>query len=201
MPTMSRFQSAFCRSAPWRTVARRVVLPWALQGFRPQGDVLEIGAGSGAMAAELLAAHPNVRLTVTDFDPAMVDAAAARLSGFGERVSARQADATALPFPDASFDVVLSWVMLHHTVAWETALAEAIRVLRPGGHLVGYDLLATAPLRLLHPTADPDVRVMGLGEFRDAVRALPVRQALLTPSLAGFTVRFSLQKSGADESG
>jgi hypothetical protein len=57
VPSMSRFQSAFCRSAPWRTFARRAVLPWALQGFRPQGDVLEIGAGSGAMAAELLAMY------------------------------------------------------------------------------------------------------------------------------------------------
>ncbi len=198
---MSRLQSAFCRSAPWRGFARRVVLPWALHGFEPAGDVLEIGAGSGAMAAELLAAHPRIRLTVTDFDDAMVAAAAARLSGFGDRSSARQADATALPFPDASFDVVLSWVMLHHTIEWETALAEAVRVLRPGGHLVGYDLLATAPLRLLHPAADPDVRVMGLGGFRDAVGKLPVDQAMITPSLAGFTVRFRLQKSGTEASG
>ena len=65
MPTMSRFQSAFCRSAPWRAFARRVVLPWALQGFRPRGDTLEIGAGSDAMAAELLAMYPDVGLTIT----------------------------------------------------------------------------------------------------------------------------------------
>ena len=76
----------------------------------------------------------------------------ARLSQFGDRVTARHADATALPFPDDAFDAVLSWVMLHHTLEWEKALAEAIRVLRPGGQLVGYDLLSTAPLRLLHRT-------------------------------------------------
>src|SRR4051794_21032436 len=121
---MTRFQSTFCRSAPWRTVARRVVLPWALQGSRPQGDVLEIGAGSGAMAAELVAVHPDVRMTVTDVDEAMVDVASARLAPFSERATARAADATALPFADESFDIVLSWVMLHHTVQWETALAE-----------------------------------------------------------------------------
>jgi methylase of polypeptide subunit release factors len=61
MPTMSRFEAAFCRSAPWRFWARRVVLPWALQGIQPDGHVLEIGAGSGAMAAELLAAYPASR--------------------------------------------------------------------------------------------------------------------------------------------
>ena len=195
MPTMSRLQSAFCRSAPWRTFARRVILPWALHGFRPQGDVLEIGAGSGAMAAELLAMYPDVGLTVTDVDDEMVAVASARLSQFGDRVTARHADATALPFPDGAFDAVLSWVMLHHTIEWEKALAEAIRVLRPGGHLVGYDLLSTAPLRLLHPASDPHQRMIRLPELREAQRDLPVDQALLTPRLAGFAVRFTLQKA------
>ena len=54
------------------------------------------------------------------------------------------------PSPTKSFDTVLSWIMLHHTVEWEKALAESVRVLRPGGHVVGYDLLSTAPIRLLH---------------------------------------------------
>jgi ubiquinone/menaquinone biosynthesis C-methylase UbiE len=193
---MSGFQSAFCRSAPWRGFARRVVLPWALQGFRPHGDVLEIGAGSGAMAAELLTMFPDVRLTVTDVDDEMVAAASARLSPFGDRATARPADATALPFPDGAFDAVLSWVMLHHTMEWEKALAEAIRVLRPGGQLVGYDLLSTAPLRLLHPASDPRQRMIGLAELREARRDLPVDETLLTPSLAGFAVRFILQKAG-----
>jgi ubiquinone/menaquinone biosynthesis C-methylase UbiE len=201
VPAMSGFQSAFCRSAPWRGFARRVVLPWALQGFRPHGDVLEIGAGSGAMAAELLAMYPDVRLTVTDVDDEMVEAASARLSPFGDRVTARPADATALPFPDDAFDAVLSWVMLHHTLEWEKALAEALRVLRPGGQLVGYDLLSTAPLRLLHPASDPRQRMIRLSEFREATRDLPVDQTLLTPSLAGFTVRFIFQKAVVPKAG
>jgi ubiquinone/menaquinone biosynthesis C-methylase UbiE len=192
---MSRFQSAFCRSAPWRGFARRVVLPWALHGFRPRGNVLEIGAGSGAMAAELLARYPDVHLTVTDFDDEMVAAASERLSRFGERVTARDADATALPFPDDAFDVVLSWVMLHHTVEWEKALAEAIRVLRPGGHLVGYDLLSTKPLRILHRDDGDHLRMMRLPELRAASRDLPVDDVRLKPSIAGFAVRFTLQKS------
>jgi ubiquinone/menaquinone biosynthesis C-methylase UbiE len=194
---MSRFQSAFCRSAPWRTFARRAVLPWALHGFRPHGDVLEIGAGSGAMAVELLATYPDVRLTVTDVDDEMVKVASARLSSFGDRVTARSADANALPFPDDTFDVVLSWVMLHHTLEWEQALAEAVRVLRPGGHLVGYDLLANAPMRRLHRAEGEHLRMMHLAELRDASRALPVDKAVLQPSLAGFTVRFAFRKTSA----
>lgn len=195
MPVMSRFQSAFCRSAPWRTVARRVVLPWALQGVRPEGNVLEIGAGSGALAAELLTLHRDITVTVTDFDEAMVASAATRLAPFGDRVATRQADATALPFPDSAFDVVLSWVMLHHTVAWESALAEAIRVLRPGGQLVGYDLLSTAPLRALHRDDHDSLRLMHLGELRSALHDLPVDQAVLTPGLGRFVVRFTVSKS------
>jgi ubiquinone/menaquinone biosynthesis C-methylase UbiE len=159
--------------------------------------VLEIGAGSGAMAAELLTMFPDLRMTVTDFDDEMVSAAAARLSPLGDRVRARSADATALSFPDGTFDVVLSWVMLHHTVEWERALAEAIRVLRPGGQLVGYDLLSTAPLRVLHQNDGDHLRLIRLPELRAALRDLPVDQAVLTPSLAGLAVRFTLQKAGA----
>jgi ubiquinone/menaquinone biosynthesis C-methylase UbiE len=185
MPTMSRFEAAFCRSRPWKTFAGNVVLPWSLQGFDPRGEVLEIGAGSGAMAAEVLAHHPAVTMTVTDFDQAMVDVASTRLAEFGDRVTVRQADATALPFPDESFDAVLSWIMLHHTLEWEKALVEATRVVKPGGHVVGYDLLSTVPFRLL---------MVRLGELRAVVRELPVEQAVLTPGAAGFVVRFLLRK-------
>ena len=150
MPTMPPFHAAVCRSRPWRAFAGNAVLPWSLQGFEPHGDVLEIGAGSGAMAAELLARYDDVTMTVTDFDEAMVDAGRSRLGEFGDRVTVGQADATALPFADGSFDAVLSWIMLHHAIDWEKALTEAVRVLRPGGHVVGYDLLATRPLRALH---------------------------------------------------
>src|SRR5918994_7118318 len=127
MPTFPRFGVASGRPARGRFVARRIVLPWALQGARPVGDVLEIGAGGGAMAAELLATHPDIRVTVTDFDATMVSAAEKRLAPFADRTTARQADATELPFGDDSFDFVLSWIMLHHTIEWEKALAEAVR--------------------------------------------------------------------------
>jgi ubiquinone/menaquinone biosynthesis C-methylase UbiE len=191
---MSRVEVAFCRSIPWRAFTRNTILPWSLQGFEPRGHVLEIGGGSGAMAAELLSRVEQTTMTVTDFDQRMVDAASARLAPFGARVTVQHADATALPFPDRSFDAVLSWIMLHHTVEWEKALAEAVRVVRPGGHVVGYDLLATRLLRLSHQAEGRRVRMMRLGELRDVVRELPVDQAILTPSLAGLVVRFLLRK-------
>src|SRR5438477_12856282 len=174
MPAMSPFEAAFCRSAPWRLFARRLVLPWALQGIRPRGRVLEIGAGSGAMAAELLAMFDDITMCVTDFDDAMVTAAAERLAPFGDRVECRQADATALPFADDSFDTVLSWIMLHHTMAWEDALREAVRVLRPGGQLVGHDLLATRPFKLLHQVERASHRMIRPGQLDTVLAGLPL---------------------------
>lgn len=190
MPGMSPFEAAFCRSAPWRLFARRLVLPWALQGVRPQGKVLEIGAGSGAMAAELLAMFDDITMCVSDFDEAMVAAAADRLAPFGDRVECRQAEATALPFADGSFDTVLSWIMLHHTIEWEKALAEAARVLKPGGQLVGYDLLATRPLKLLHQAERASHRMIRPGELEPVLDALPIDGVLTRRGRGGFVVRF-----------
>lgn len=193
---MSHRHAAVCRSGPWRALTRRFVLPWALQGYEPEGDVLEVGAGSGAMAAEVLNRHQGARLTATDFDQAMVDAAAARLAPFGRRATVRQADATNLPFADQSFDAVLSWIMLHHTVEWERAVAECVRVLRPGGRLVGYDLLKTPPLRMLHRDG-PEQRLLSLSELGAVVAGLPVDQATVTPGRGGLVVRFNLRRRPA----
>src|SRR6266542_2436350 len=170
---MSAAESLFCRSAPWRFLTSRVVFPWAIQGVSLKGHALEIGGGSGAMAAALLRGNPGLRMTVTDYDDAMVSAARRRLSPFGERVTTQQADATALPFPDASFDAVASFIMLHNTMRWEEALGEAARVLRPGGRLVGYDLLASPPMRLLHQAERAAHRMMRLDELRQVLGSLP----------------------------
>jgi ubiquinone/menaquinone biosynthesis C-methylase UbiE len=193
MPAMTRVHAALCRSAPWRGITRRVVLPWALQGYTPTGHVLEIGAGSGAMAEQLLRSYPALVMTATDFDHEMVDVIATRLETFGDRVAVQPADATELPFADDSFDAALSWVMLHHTVEWEKALAEAVRVVRPGGHVVAYDLLSTPLLRALHRNDEDHLRLIGLRELRERVQALPVDDIAVTPSLGGFVARFALR--------
>jgi ubiquinone/menaquinone biosynthesis C-methylase UbiE len=190
MPAMNSFASTFCRSAPWRLFARRIVLPWALQGVRPTGRVLEIGAGSGAMAAEMLAMFPDIEMCATDFDEEMVAVERERLAPFGDRVECRQADATALPFEDGSFDMVVSWIMLHHTVEWEKALAEAARVLRPGAQLVAYDLLAVEPLERLHPTDDEYHRFIHRHELKPVLDALPLDGVEVKIGRGGFVARF-----------
>lgn len=191
MPTMSKAESALCRSGPWRLLAGRAILPWALQGRTPTGDVLEVGGGSGAMAAQLAARYPDTRLTMTDFDEAMVRAAGERLAPFGDRVVAQRADATALPFEAGSFDTVLSFIMLHHVIEWEQALTEAARVLRPNGFLLGYDLLATGPARLIHRLDGSRNRLMQLGELQSVMDRQPVDHVAVRPGLGRLVVRFS----------
>jgi ubiquinone/menaquinone biosynthesis C-methylase UbiE len=194
MPTMSNLEQAFCRSTPWRVVTQRVVLPWALQGVRPRGDVLEVGGGGGAMAAALLAAFDDLRLTVTDVDPSMVSAARRRLAPHGDRVRVEEADATGLPFADGTFDGVLSFIMLHHVLAWERALAEAVRVLRPEGILIAYDLLDSPPNRLVHRIDGHRNRLMRRDELEQVLHGLPLRERNLRVPRGGMLVRFHVVK-------
>jgi ubiquinone/menaquinone biosynthesis C-methylase UbiE len=200
MPEMSRSQQLVCRSAPWRFAAGRVVLPWALQGAALRGDVLEIGCGSGAMAAAILRRHPAVRLIATDYDKSMVDAARERLAPFGDRAEVRRADATELPFDAGAFDAALSFIMLHHVINWERALGELVRVLRPGGRLIGYDLLGDRGGRFTHDH-EGDTRRMRQGELRQVLRGLPVEEPTVKPAFGGLVARFSLAKSAKEREG
>src|SRR5690625_6143041 len=102
MPTMSILEVLLCRGGPWRWLSRRM-LPWSTQGLTLAGEVLEIGGGSGAMAAELARTNPHVRLTMTDLDPTMVRAARHRFAHL-PHATAQQADATHLPYDNESFD-------------------------------------------------------------------------------------------------
>lgn len=191
MAEMSVFEKVFCRSVPWRAFTGRVVLPWALQGLRPEGEGLEIGAGSGAMAFELLSSFPILRMTVTDYDEEMLDRAKRILAPFSDRVTIQQADATKLPFEEGSYDAVFSFIMLHHVMAWEDALREAVRVLRPGGRLVGYDILANGIVRALHQVEGSPHRLVVMGRLKSLMEQLSLTDVSLRAGLAGLVVRFS----------
>ena len=188
MPNMSALEATFCRSAPWRLIARKVV-PWATQGVALTGDVLEIGGGTGAMAEEIAREFPQARIVTTDFDPAMVDVAKARLAG-APTIDARQADATELPFADDSFDVAASFLMLHHVIDWEQAIMEIGRVLRPGGAFVGYDLTASLPAKWIHVVDRSPHRLIGRGEIEPVLAHAGLDVANLRYGFGGTVVRF-----------
>lgn len=193
MHVMSAIERGFCRSGPWRVFARRVVLPWAVDGHKLSGDVLEIGGGSGAMAEAVARTQPDARLTVTDLDQAMLQHARARLAEHAD-IAVRKADVTDLPFEPGSFDSVTSYLMLHHVVDWLPAIAEVARVLRPGGVFLGYDLTDTRAARLLHRADGSPFRLVDPSELRDGLLVAGLRDLEIDQFRFGHLMRFRARK-------
>ncbi len=177
-----------------RLLVRRVILPWLLQGDQPSGEGLEVGAGRGVMTAELLARFPRFRMVATDYSTERVTSAEQVLAGFGRRVSVQRADAARLPFADGRFDLVLSAAMLHHVIEWDQALAEAVRVLRPGGRLIGYDMLDTPPIRLMHIAERDSTLLLRAPRLEAALGRLDLTDLRTATALGGTFMRFSARK-------
>lgn len=100
-------------------------------------DALDCGCGTGFLSFEL--AGRGHRVTGIDFAPAMLEAARAKAAQNCATVVFEQGDAENLRFPDKSFDLVVSrhvlWTLPHP----EAAIAEWVRLLRPGGRLAVID--------------------------------------------------------------
>jgi ArsR family transcriptional regulator len=111
----------------WEAMARS-----ALPLLAP-GSVLDIASGDGVLA-ELLAPHSREYVCV-DASTRVVTAASDRLRRF-PNVQVREGDMHALPFPDGHFDLVVLMHALTYAARPAVAVAEAARVLRPGGRLL-----------------------------------------------------------------
>ncbi|MFP5317044.1 MAG: methyltransferase domain-containing protein [Acidimicrobiia bacterium] len=95
--------------------------------------VLDVAAGNGN--ASLAAARRGAAVTATDYVPSLLAQTQRRADSEGLLIETRQADAEALPFPDGSFDVVLSTFGVMFTPNQEQAAAELLRACRPGGRI------------------------------------------------------------------
>ena len=106
------------------------------EGFA--GKLLEVPVGTGVLTMPVYRGLPSADITCLDYSPDMMAAAQARAERMGIG-NARfvQGDVGALPFDDASFDVVLSLNGFHAFPDKETAWRETFRVLRPGGTFCG----------------------------------------------------------------
>jgi len=115
---------------------------------RPDGLVLDLGGGTGALSAAVLEGLPGIRLTVLDVDVDMLGEARRRLARFGDRGSFQEGSFLD-PLPPA--DVVVASLALHHVHDLErkTALYRAIYdALSPGGVLLNLDAAVTEGERL-----------------------------------------------------
>lgn len=126
----------------YRRVADDVTMLPDLVRLSEVKAVLEIGSGPGELALEIARRLPGGEVVGIDLAEAMITRAiegaqAERLDG---RVEFLLADGAALPLADASFDVAVSTLSLHHWTEPATVFAEIDRVLRPGGVALIYDL-------------------------------------------------------------
>jgi ubiquinone/menaquinone biosynthesis C-methylase UbiE len=102
----------------------------------PFGRSLEIGAGTGYFSLNLLQAGVVREAVATDISPGMLGTLRANADRLGLEIETTACDAAALPFEDASFDLVFGHAVLHHLPELDRAFAEFERVLRPGGTLL-----------------------------------------------------------------
>jgi len=101
--------------------------------LRSGARVLDVAAGNGN--ASLAAARRWADVVASDYVPALLERARERAAAERLPLEIREADAENLPFPDASFDVVLSTFGVMFTPNQERAAAEMVRVCRPGGRI------------------------------------------------------------------
>ena len=131
-------------------------------GGRVEGlQVLEVGCGRGVGTEIIIERFGAARVEAFDLDPDMVEKARRRLSRFPDsRVRVTVGDAAAIAADDASFDAVFDFGIIHHVPAWRAAVAEIVRVLRPGGRFFFEEVTAHALARwsyrtfLEHPRED-----------------------------------------------
>jgi SAM-dependent methyltransferase len=116
-----------------------LTVDFARLGIQPGTRLLDLGCGAGRHAFE--AARRGARVVALDMDRKeleQVTAIAAAMDEAGEipdggSIQASSGDATAMPFPDASFDIVIAAEVMEHIPADQAAMNEVARVLRPGG--------------------------------------------------------------------
>jgi ubiquinone/menaquinone biosynthesis C-methylase UbiE len=105
--------------------------------------LLEVGCGPGHLSLQL-ASRQGFDVTGLDLDPAMVERARANTdrsgNGRDRRLTFLVGDVASLPFPDGSFDLVVSTLSMHHWADPAAGMSEIARVLRPGGRALIWDL-------------------------------------------------------------
>lgn len=144
---MNLMHRRICSSNTWASTVAGI-LPKQLREVELGDEVLEVGPGFGATTTVLVDLVPA--LTVIEIDPASSELLRGK---FGSRATVVLGSGADMPFPDASFSAVVCFSMMHHvpTVGLQDAiLAEAARVLRPGGVFFGTDSVPSTLLRFIH---------------------------------------------------
>jgi ubiquinone/menaquinone biosynthesis C-methylase UbiE len=154
-------------------------------GIKPGDYVLDAGCGLGGPSVDIASSIPNVKIEAINVSPEQVTRAKLLVhqSGLSDRVRVQVADFHDLPFPDGVFDVVLFLESLCFSNTLQKVLAEARRVLRPGGCLYIKDNFCKEGL--LSPQEQHDIARLRQITGHQAPK---LSQAFEEVRLAGFEV-------------
>ncbi len=150
-PSLTRFYDPVLRATlREEELKRRLVHQVALA---PGMRVLDLGCGTGTLTTMLALAEPGAEIVGLDGDPATLARARQKLEAAGARADLREGLATEPPFSPASFDRVVSSLVLHHLTLADKrrALGKARGLLRPGGeiHILDWGKAQDPLMRLL----------------------------------------------------
>lgn len=116
-----------------------------------QGTLLDIGTGPARLLLNLYQQALDMRLVGIDSSAAMVAQARKNISaaGISDAVEVKEGSAARIPFPDQSFDIVVSTVSMHHWKKPTDCLNEVYRVLKDNSFALMYDLVSDTPKSIL----------------------------------------------------
>ena len=146
---MNRIHHWYCQSAIWKRRVESELMPWALGDAILEGPALEIGPGPGVTTNYLKTRVAS--LTALESDPSLAKKLAAQFQNTNVQVI--EDDATSMPFEAGAFQTVFCFTMLHHVPSpslQDRVLAEALRVLAPGGTFLGTDSRMSLRMKLFH---------------------------------------------------
>ena len=156
-----------------------------------EGKVLDVGTGPGTLVRGIARSFPGLQVYGIDLSKDMIGLARAhaRREQLGERVHFESFDVAHLPYPDQSFDMVVSTISMHHWSELEQPLRELYRVLRPGGRVWIYDFCFVK------------VQTVEKALARTPFEGTPLEQRLVRTGRGPFALyrRFALQKADQHE--
>ena len=156
-----------------------------------EGKVLDAGTGPGTLARDIARRHPRLQVYGIDLSEDMIGLARehAKREQLEERVHFDIGNIAQMPYPDQSFDLVVSTISMHHWYEIEQPLRDLYRVLRPGGRLWIYDF------RLVK------VETVEKALAKTPFVGTPLEHTLVRTGFFPFALyrRFALQKIGSGD--